>query len=89
MKTLWPKQLWPTWLVLTLLTLASARVGGDDRFSEFAIMILFAIAGFKATLVLEIFMEAPLADRHWRWLYRTWIAVMTMILMAGFVLAES
>jgi hypothetical protein len=88
-KTLWPTPLWMAWLVLTLLSLASARVGGADTFNQFAIVALFAIAGLKAVLVLEVFMEASLAERHWHWLYRAWIAVVTMILMAGFVLSAS
>ncbi len=85
----WSKRLWPAWLVLTLLTLAATRVGGASGLSKVAIVALFGIAALKANLVLETFMEASHAERHWRWLYRAWIAAVTMILIAGFVLSES
>ncbi len=89
MKAWWSTRLWPAWLVLTLLTLASTRVGGASGLSKVAIVALFGIAALKANLVLETFMEAPRAERHWRWLYRVWIAAVTLIVVTGFMISES
>lgn len=86
MKDLRLPSLWLTWIALSLLTLISVRVGPSASHG-LAVAILFALAALKANLVLDNFMEAPLAEDHWRWLYRTWILVVMVILIVGFAIS--
>jgi hypothetical protein len=77
-------RLWPVWLVLCALTLGSAGISHEQGLTRLAVIGIFAIAALKAELVLDSFMEAPMAETHWQWLYRLWIAAVTMILAVGF-----
>ena len=77
-------RLWMVGLVLVLLTLVSAFTSEGGGLSPLAIIAIFAIAAFKAELVLDNFMEAPHAERHWQILYRLWISAVTLLLIAAF-----
>jgi tetrahydromethanopterin S-methyltransferase subunit D len=70
---------------LMTLTLVSATVSEERGLTQLAAVGLFIIAAIKAELVLDNFMEAPQAEAHWKWLYRGWIAVVTLLLSIGFV----
>lgn len=77
-------RLWLVWLVLTALTLGSAVIGHEQGLTRLAVIGIFAIAALKAELVLNNFMEAPLVEANWQWLYRLWIVAVTVILAVGF-----
>ena len=70
--------------VLIVLTLCSALTSEEGGLSPVAIALIFGLAAFKAELVLDNFMEAPHAEAHWQWLYRLWIAAVTILLTAAF-----
>jgi tetrahydromethanopterin S-methyltransferase subunit D len=75
------------WLVgaaLMTLTLVSATISEERGLTQISAVGLFIIAAIKAELVLDNFMEAPQAEAHWKWLYRGWIAVITLMLSIGF-----
>ena len=84
MKTVGLPKLYPVGLVLVSLTLVSVWIGHASGHSRIAVVGLFTIAAIKAEMVLDHFMEAPRAERHWRWLYRLWIAVVALMLAAAF-----
>jgi hypothetical protein len=84
MTSLTVARLWPVWLVLCTLTLGSAVISHEHGLTRLAVIGIFAIAALKAELVLDNFMEAAMAETHWQWLYRLWIAAVTMILAVGF-----
>tara|TARA_R110000824_G_scaffold104360_13_gene247775 strand:- start:16478 stop:16741 length:264 start_codon:yes stop_codon:yes gene_type:complete len=75
---------WLVGVILVGLTLASAAISEERGLTQAAVVGMFIIAAFKASLVLDHFMEAPLAESHWKWLYRGWIAVVTLMLCIGF-----
>jgi Prokaryotic Cytochrome C oxidase subunit IV len=75
------------WLVgalLMTLTLVSATISEERGLTQIAAVGLFIIAAIKAELVLDHFMEAPQAEAHWKWLFRAWISLVTLLLCIGF-----
>lgn len=78
------KHLWGVFAALIVLTLTSAVISERSGAVRPAVVAIFAIAAIKAVLVLDNFMEAPHAERHWLWLYRLWIAVVTILLTVTF-----
>lgn len=75
--------LWQVAGALIAITLASAFVSAGRLSIALGAMPMFFLAAIKAELVLSQFMEVSAAERHWRWLYRIWIAVVTAILATG------
>jgi heme/copper-type cytochrome/quinol oxidase subunit 4 len=78
------KHLWGVFAALIVLTLTSALISERGGLVRPAVVAIFAIAAIKAVLVLDNFMEAPHAERHWLWLYRLWIAAVTILLTVAF-----
>jgi len=79
-------RLWIVALGLVALTLCSAFTSGEGGLSTVSIIAIFAFAALKAELVLDNFMEAPHAEKHWQWLYRLWIGVVTIMLAFAFAI---
>jgi len=79
-------KLWIVGLCLVGLTLCSAVTSGEGGLSVASTIAIFAFAALKAELVLDNFMEAPHAQRHWQWLYRLWIAIVTIMLATAFAI---
>lgn len=77
-------RLWLVWLALSVLTLGSAVISHEQGLTRLAVIGIFALAALKAEMVLDNFMEAPLAETHWQWLYRLWIVAVSAILAVGF-----
>ena len=73
------------WLALAALTLTSTLIAETAHHSAYSVIIIFAIAALKAELVLTNYMEARKAEPHWIWMYRGWIAVVTVMLIAGYL----
>ena len=77
---------WVVGTSLVVLTLVSALTSEEGGLSPLAIVAIFALAAFKAELVLDNFMEAPQAEKHWQWLYRLWIGAVTVMLTLAFAI---
>ncbi len=71
------------WLALMALTLASTIVAEQVGSAHFAIVAIFLVAAAKAELVMANYMETRRAGGPWRILYRSWVAVVAVMLTAG------
>jgi heme/copper-type cytochrome/quinol oxidase subunit 4 len=71
------------WLLLVGLTLLSLLVAEELGLRTASIVVIFLIAAFKAELIIEHFMEARLAERHWLIMYLIWVLTVTFVLTIG------
>jgi hypothetical protein len=71
------------WLVLIALTGASFLVAEELNERTIAIAAIFVVAALKAELVIDHYMEARRAERHWIVLYLGWVAGVTLLLVWG------
>lgn len=71
------------WLVLVVLTAVSVIVAERLGMREVAIVAIFVIAAIKGELILDHFMEARHAERHWPIMYGIWLIVVTLLLVGG------
>lgn len=72
-----------TWVGLIGLTIVSAVIAATAHHGAVVVIAIFTIAAIKADLVLVDFMEAGHAEPQWLWLYRLWIGIVTIVLIAG------
>jgi hypothetical protein len=79
----WRPRVSTVWLMLLGLTNGSVLLAEGATIGAARIVGIFVIAAVKSELVLQHFMEAARAERHWRWLYRLWIGVITLMLIVG------
>lgn len=73
------------WVLLVVLTFASLAVAEQITLRAIAQFGIFAIAAIKGQLVIEHYMEARLAERHWQIMYSIWILVVTLLLTWGHI----
>ena len=71
------------WLALVALTAVSVIVAERLGMREVAIVAIFVIAAIKGELILDHFMEARHAERHWPIMYGIWLIVVTLLLVGG------
>jgi hypothetical protein len=71
------------WLLLLVLTGASFLLAEQLAIRTVAIVAIFLIAALKAEFVIEHYMEARLAERHWLVMYFAWITAVTLLLVWG------
>lgn len=71
------------WLVLIALTAASFLVAEQLHVRLLALGAIFVIAALKAELVIDHYMEARRAERHWIVMYMGWVAGVTLLLVWG------
>jgi hypothetical protein len=76
--------LWQVGVLLLALTLGSAAISSTLSPAMLGTFAMFGLAAIKAELVLDRFMEAGSAERHWQWLFRLWIGVVMALLAIGF-----
>jgi hypothetical protein len=81
-----PRQLHATgpWLALVAATLASFALAETLPAARIATTCVMLIAAFKVRLVVAHFMEAPWSARPWRLALETWIAAVTLLILAGY-----
>ena len=68
------------WLALCLITLLSVAATHLDSPLGFAPMVL-GIAFLKVFLVMQFFIELPLAARRYRLAYGGWVVLVCLVLM--------
>jgi bacteriorhodopsin len=74
------------WLILMALSLFSTFVAEGSKHALYAIGAVFIIAAVKGDLVIIHYMEARHAAPHWRFMYRSWLVAMVVLLIAGHVI---
>lgn len=77
------------WLALVALTAISVIVAERLGMREVAIVAIFVIAAIKGELILDHFMEARHAERHWPIMYGIWLIVVTVLLVGGHLTTRS
>lgn len=77
------------WLALVALTAVSVIVAERLGMREVAIVAIFVIAAIKGELILDHFMEARHAERHWPIMYGIWLIVVTLLLVGGHLTAPA
>jgi hypothetical protein len=75
------------WGVLSVLTIASAVFAENISDRLIVYLAAFGIAILKGQIIATSFMEVGLAKPIWRSLYRTWILLIGLILLAGYYFA--
>ncbi len=73
------------WLTLMALSLFSTFVAEGSEHAAYAIGAIFVISAIKGDLVIMHYMEAGDADPQWRMMYRTWLIMMTILLIGSHV----
>jgi Prokaryotic Cytochrome C oxidase subunit IV len=77
------------WLMLMALSLLSTLLAEGSDHAIFAIVMIFVIAAAKGDLVIMHYMEARRAESHWKFLYRAWLGIVTVLLVSGHIWAGS
>lgn len=70
-------------LLLALATGLSYALGEhapDRPLGPLALLLIFALAGLKGWLVVDVFMGLRTAPRFWRWLLRAWLLLVCGLL---------
>jgi hypothetical protein len=57
---------------------------GSDH-AAYAVAAIFVIAAAKGDLVIMYYMEAGRAEPHWKFMYRAWLGIMTVLLICGHI----
>jgi Prokaryotic Cytochrome C oxidase subunit IV len=83
----WPPQARTIWLLLIALSLLSTLLAESSNHAEYAIVTIFSIAAAKGDLVIMHYMEAGRAAPHWKFMYRGWLGIVTVLLIGGHILA--
>ncbi len=76
------------WLILLALSLFSTFVAEGSGHATYAIGAIFIIAAAKGDLVIMHYMEAAHAEPHWKFMYRAWLALVTLLMVAGHLIAQ-
>ena len=86
-----PSETRPTWiwLGLVILTLASVGLSGAVPYRALVYVIVFGAAVIKGQMVAVHFMETGKAHPTWNGLYRTWIVMIGLALLAGHLFAPA
>ncbi len=71
------------WLALLGLTGVSFLLAEQLAVRTVAIVAIFLIAALKAEFVIEHYMEARAAERHWLVMYFAWVTAVTLLLVWG------
>jgi heme/copper-type cytochrome/quinol oxidase subunit 3 len=75
-------------LLLMALSLPSTVVAEGSNHAPYAIVAILVIAVAKGDLVIMHHMEAGRAELYWKWVYRGWLGLVTLLLIAGHVLTD-
>jgi Prokaryotic Cytochrome C oxidase subunit IV len=75
------------WLLLIALSLISTLLAEGSGHAVYAIGTIFVIAAAKGDLVIMHYMEAGRAEPHWKFLYRAWLGLVTVLLISGHIWA--
>jgi hypothetical protein len=73
-------------LLMALSLLSTLLVERFDH-AEFAVAAIFVIAAVKGDLVIMHYMEAARAEPHWKFMYRGWLVIVTVLLIGGHIMA--
>jgi Prokaryotic Cytochrome C oxidase subunit IV len=74
-------------LLLMALSLLSTLLVERFDHAAYAVGAIFVIAAVKSDLVIMHYMEAGRAEPHWKFLYRGWLVIVTVLLIGGHVIA--
>jgi Prokaryotic Cytochrome C oxidase subunit IV len=73
------------WLLLMALSLVSTLLAEGSDHAVYAVVAIFVISAAKGDLVIMHYMEASKAEPHWKFLYRAWLGVVTVLLITGHI----
>lgn len=85
----WSPRASTIWLLLMAMSLLSTVLAEGSEHAAYAIITIFVIAAAKGDLIIMHYMEAGRAEPHWKFLYRAWLAVVTLLLVSGHIWAGS
>jgi O-glycosyl hydrolase len=83
----WTPRASTIWLLLMSLSLLSTLLAEGSDHAGYAIVAIFVIAAAKGDLVIMHYMEAGRAEPHWKFLYRAWLGIVTVVLISGHIWA--
>jgi heme/copper-type cytochrome/quinol oxidase subunit 4 len=75
------------WAVLVAATLLSWFVTEDTQYARFGSIAVILIAAFKINLVVTYFMELKWQPAPFRLIISGWIALVTIIIIGGYLTA--
>jgi hypothetical protein len=75
------------WLLLIILSLISTLLAEGSEHAVYAVVTIFVIAAAKADLIIMHYMEAGRAEPRWKFLYRAWLGIVTVLLISGHICA--
>jgi uncharacterized membrane protein len=81
----WSPRASTIWLLLMALSLLSTLLAEGSDHAVYAVIVIFVIAATKGDLVIMHYMEAGRAEPHWRFMYRAWLGVVTVLLISGHI----
>jgi Prokaryotic Cytochrome C oxidase subunit IV len=84
----WSPRASTIWLLLMALSLLSTLVAEGSDHAVYAIVAIFVIAAAKGDLVIIHYMEASRAEPHWKFLYRAWLGIVTVLMVTGHLIAQ-
>jgi caa(3)-type oxidase subunit IV len=73
------------WLLLMALSVLSTVMAEGFDHAVYAVVAIFVIAAAKADLVIVHYMEAGRAEPHWKFMYRAWLGIVTVLLIGGHI----
>jgi Prokaryotic Cytochrome C oxidase subunit IV len=82
----WSPRARTIWLLLMALSLVSTLLAEGSDHAVYAVAAIFVISAAKGDLVIMHYMEASKAEPHWKFLYRAWLGVVTVLLISGHIL---
>jgi hypothetical protein len=71
------------WAILVALSVVSLFAVENDILRAGTALVVIAVAGIKARLIMTHFMETELAPKAWRRMYGAWILVASTIILVG------
>jgi len=74
------------WLLLCGLTILSVAVAEGRWLRGFSSIVVVLIAAAKSRLVIQHYMEATRAAKHWRFLYATWNFFVAATIIVGYAM---
>jgi heme/copper-type cytochrome/quinol oxidase subunit 4 len=69
------------------LSLVSTLLAEGSGHAVYAVVAIFVIAAAKADLVIMHYMEAGRTEPHWKFMYRAWLGIVTVLLISGHIWA--
>lgn len=80
-------EVWP-WALLMAATICAWLLAEDLPDGRVATTAIIIIASLKIRMVIRYFMEVRWSAKPWRYVLEAWLLVVTLMLLAGYWLAE-